>query len=136
MRRTDRRGVVDYALRRRAALADLSAGRASVHDLCDAHPYLRRAARFHGQPTDIECPVCRKEQLTDVHYVYGDTLKTTAGQAKTAAELAEMAAAYDEFSVYVVEVCPSCGWNHLSSSYVLGRPAAQKRSAGRRAATE
>ena len=25
-----------------------------------------------------------------------------------------------EFRAYVVEVCQSCGWNHLASSYVLG----------------
>ena len=26
-----------------------------------------------------------------------------------------------EFKVYVVEVCRSCGWNHLVLSFVLGR---------------
>jgi len=34
--------------------------------------------------------------------------------------------------VYVVEVCQSCGWNHLATSYVLGtgEPPAER---GRRA---
>ena len=31
-----------------------------------------------------------------------------------------MATEYAEFQVYVVEVCQSCAWNHLASSYVLG----------------
>ena len=31
-----------------------------------------------------------------------------------------MAHEHGEFRVYVVEVCQSCEWNHLTSSYVLG----------------
>jgi hypothetical protein len=112
---------VDYALQRRALLADLYAGRASVMDVCDAHPYLLRAAKYHGEPSEVTCPVCRKERLTHVHYVYGDELKATNGQAKSVAELHRMGMDYREFRVYVVEVCRSCGWNHLTTTFVLGR---------------
>ena len=42
------------------------------------------------------------------------------GRVKQGPELAEMASEYGEFRVYVVEVCQSCAWNHLASSYVLG----------------
>jgi hypothetical protein len=52
------RSVIDYALARRAALADLRAGRMSRLDVCDANPYLLRAARYHGEPTGRSCPVC------------------------------------------------------------------------------
>jgi hypothetical protein len=31
-----------------------------------------------------------------------------------------MATLYEEFSVFVVEVCRTCSWNHLVQSYVLG----------------
>jgi Family of unknown function (DUF5318) len=113
--------VVDYALQRRAVLADLRANRITMRDACDAHPYLLQAARFHGEPTEESCPVCRKERLTDVHYVYGDELRTGSGQAKSVAELHTMGMDHREFTVYVVEVCRSCGWNHLALSYVLGR---------------
>ena len=116
-----RRQVVDYALQRRAVLADLFAGRVSATDACDAHPYLQRAAKYHGEPSDVPCPVCRKDRLTYVHYVYGDELKGMSGQAKTAAELQAMGNDYGEFRVYVVEVCRACGWNHLTMSFVLGR---------------
>ncbi len=129
-----RRAVVDYALQRRSRLADVYAGRVSLADVCDAHPYLLRAAKFHGTPAGSSCPVCRKEELSEVQYVYGDALRTTAGQAKAHAELAEMAGRLAEFSVYVVEVCRSCGWNHLAMSYVLGHGSAAQRT--RRAATE
>ena len=116
-----RRQVVDYALQRRVVLADLYANRITTADVCDAHPYLQRAARYHGEPTELSCPVCRKERLTNVHYVYGDELRTASGQAKSAAELHRMGMDHHEFKVYVVEVCRSCGWNHLALSFVLGR---------------
>jgi hypothetical protein len=116
-----RRAVVDYALQRRALLADLYTGRAGVHEVCDAHPYLQRAARYHGEASDVACPVCRKERLTLVNYVYGQELRHANGQARSAAELRRMAMDYGEFTVYVVEVCRTCGWNHLTVSYVLGR---------------
>ena len=38
------RGLVDYALQRRALLAQVMAGRTGVTDVCDASPYLIRAA--------------------------------------------------------------------------------------------
>lgn len=113
--------MVDYALQRRAVLADLRANRITMRDACDAHPYLLQAAKFHGEPTEESCPVCRKERLTDVHYVYGDELRAGSGQAKSVAELHRMGMDHREFKVYVVEVCRSCGWNHLALSFVLGR---------------
>ncbi|WP_433330927.1 DUF5318 family protein [Spirillospora sp. CA-294931] len=112
--------VVDYGLAKRAALAELRSGHVTRDDACDAHPYLLRAARHHGEPTDKPCPVCERERLTHVTYVYGDELGRYEGRVKGAAELAAMEREYGEFRVYVVEVCQSCAWNHLSVSYVLG----------------
>jgi Family of unknown function (DUF5318) len=129
---TPRRSVVDYALARRATLASVLAGHTTVADVCDAHPYLLRAAKFHGEPTRTRCPICRKTLLTHVTYVYGDELGAFEGRVKRGPELAEMAAEYSEFRVYVVEVCQSCGWNHLASSYVLGTGEPRTRR-GRRA---
>ena len=134
----DRRHVVDYALQRRALLADLYAGRASATDVCDAHPYLQRAAKYHGEQSEAPCPACRKARLVHVNYVYGDQLKAINGQAKTIAELQTMVVDYAEFRVYTVEVCRACGWNHLTTSFVLGRgglagstPATSRREAAR-----
>jgi len=129
---TSRRSVVDYGLARRATLASVYSGRTTVTDVCDAHPYLLRAAKFHGEPTEDRCPICRKVKLTHVTYVYGEELGQYEGRVKQTRELADMAAEYGEFRVYVVEVCQSCGWNHLATSYVLGtgEPAVRR---GRRA---
>ncbi|SEG83007.1 hypothetical protein SAMN04489712_115123 [Thermomonospora echinospora] len=112
--------VVDYGLAKRAALRRLRAGHLAKADACDAHPYLLRAAKYHGEPTDHRCPVCRRERLTHVTYVYGDELGPHAGRVRTTAELAAMACEYGEFRVFVVEVCQGCSWNHLTVSYVLG----------------
>ena len=127
------RQVVDYALRRRSLLAEVYSGRTGVSEVCDANPYLLRAAKFHGEPTEDRCPICRKAKLTHVTYVYGDELGQYEGRVKQARELAEMAAEYGEFRVYVVEVCQSCGWNHLATSYVLGtgEPAVRRRRRAR-----
>lgn len=135
------RQVVDYALRRRSLLADVYAGRVGVSEVCDANPYLLRAAKFHGRGSEVTCPICRKEQLTLVSWVYGDGLGQMAGSARTPEELARLAETNEEFSVHVVEVCRSCSWNHLVQSYVLGSaptPARRRTNsrAGRRTAAE
>jgi len=131
---SSRRSVVDYGLARRATLASVRSGHTTVTDVCDAHPYLLRAAKYHGEPTQAPCPICKKTLLTHVTYVYGAELGQYEGRVKQTRELAEMAAEYGEFRVYVVEVCQGCGWNHLASSYVLGtgEPVARR---GRRART-
>lgn len=137
------RSVVDYGLARRAALTALHgrgpAGTVTRDDVCDAHPYLLRAARFHGEPSDRVCPVCGRAGLTDVRYVYGEQLGGYEGRVKARSELAAMAREYGEFRVYVVEVCQGCAWNHLVQSYVLGdgvdRPQRTGRSRGTPAPT-
>src|SRR6478609_3206843 len=107
------RQVVDYSLQRRAVLHDIRAGRVGTLEVCDASPYLKSAARFHGEATDQRCPVCRREFVTHVHYIYGDQLKQSAGQARSRVELPLLARSVREIQVYVVEVCRGCGWNHL-----------------------
>jgi hypothetical protein len=115
------RRIVDYSLRRRALLREVQAGRIGLYEVCDASPYLKNAARYHGEPTEVRCPVCRRENLTHVHYIYGDELKQSAGQARSRAELPLLAMTVSEFQVYVVEVCRGCDWNHLVEQYLLGR---------------
>ncbi|NKQ53235.1 DUF5318 domain-containing protein [Amycolatopsis sp. K13G38] len=116
----NQRQVVDYGLRRRALLAAVRAGRVGTEEVCDAGPYLLTAARFHGEPTEDTCPICRKEALTLVSWVYGDELKHVAGSARSSSELVRMSQLFAEFNVHVVEVCRTCHWNHLVRSYVLG----------------
>ncbi|PZS19650.1 MAG: hypothetical protein DLM57_03625 [Pseudonocardiales bacterium] len=117
------RDVIDYGLQRRALLGDVAAGRRTQAEACDAHPHLLLAAKHYGTPGPVACPVCARHRQQHVHYVFGAALGKTSGQAKSPAELSQLAATHTEFDVYVVEVCPDCGWNHLIRSFVLGRPA-------------
>ena len=119
------RQVVDYSLQRRALLREVYSGRVGTYEVCDASPYLLSAARFHGDATEDRCPVCRRENLTHVNYIYGDELKQSAGQARSSVELPGLATAYREVQVYVVEVCRACGWNHLVEQFVMGRSTMQ-----------
>ncbi|MQA86452.1 MAG: hypothetical protein GEV03_17925 [Streptosporangiales bacterium] len=128
------RSVVDYGLARRSTVVSVFSGHTAVSDVCDAHPYLLRAAKYHGEPTAKTCPICRKGKLTHVTYVYGDELGQYEGRVKATCELPEMAREYGEFRVYVVEVCQGCAWNHLTQSYVLGTGQPRDRRRRRRVA--
>ena len=72
--------VIDYTLAKRALLRDAQAGLQSVNELCDAHPELMRAAKYVGEPTRSDCPVCKKDKLVLLAYVYGDRLKQENGR--------------------------------------------------------
>jgi Family of unknown function (DUF5318) len=115
------RSLVDHALTRRGVLERIRNGDAMLRDdHTDADPYLLRAARHHGEPTERPCPICRVEELVHVTYVFGDELGPFSGRVKSSAELPVMAYEHGHFRVYVVEVCTGCGWNHMTLTYVLG----------------
>lgn len=129
------RYVIDYALARRAALTGLMTGRLRREDVCDAHVYLRRAARYHGESTGETCPVCRDDELVHVTYAYGECFNNdTNGRAWATRDLPDLASRLPEFTAFVVEVCAACGWNHLVTSVVLGtgEPVARRRRTGSR----
>lgn len=91
-----------------------------VVDACDADPYLMRAAKYHGEKVDRKCPVCKKSELVEIRYTFGDQLGQFSGRIKSPQELVSMESEFGEFSVYVVEVCRDCSWNHLCSTFILG----------------
>jgi hypothetical protein len=113
--------LVDYSLARRATLAELAEGRRTPAEVCDAQTYLVRAAHYHGERARETCPVCEREALARVSYTFGDCFRGDVnGRARTPRELLALSRELPEFSVYVVEVCSECRWNHLVASYVLG----------------
>jgi len=129
------REVIDYALQRRSTLQALRRpGRTLARqDACDADPMLVRAAKHHGEPAQGPCPVCESRDMLVLSYVFGDQLGQYSGRIKRTVELEEMAHEFGEFKVVVVEVCPSCRWNHMILSYLLGD--GQKRKPPRRQQT-
>ena len=117
------RGVVDHTLAKRQVVQVLRTSLAPDYEHAahlDPDPYLFRAATHHGETTERPCPWCSKPGLVHVKYAYGDDLGDRAGQARGDAELVAMAMEFGEFDVWLVEVCPGCGWNHVHLTYTLG----------------
>jgi Family of unknown function (DUF5318) len=114
-------GTIDFRLARRHLVAEYHRGRLSRLDVCDAHPELLRAATNLGQPVDESCPICEEESLVHVSYVFGGRLPASGRCIATIKELTKLSRQYDELACYVVEVCPSCRWNHLARTFQLGR---------------
>ncbi|MBI3648333.1 MAG: DUF5318 family protein [Actinobacteria bacterium] len=110
-------GVIDYTLAKRALLRDARRGLLSLTDLCDAHPELMRAARHVGEPTKSDCPVCGKEKLVLLAYVYGAGLKQDDGRVWSIETGLKLTAAHEGACCYVVEVCRKCQWNHLHEAF-------------------
>lgn len=108
---------VDYTLRKRSVLRDFRRGRLSVYDVCDAHPEIRRIATNVGERTRSMCPVCRRERLRLLNFVYGNELDRDNGRVfPTAVIFNGLREKYPSFTCYVVEVCVGCCWNHLVRS--------------------
>ncbi len=112
-------GHVDYRLARQAVLNDFRSGVLSAHDVCDAHPELRRAAAEYSTPTPDPCPICEDDTLALVSYVFGPRLPSHGRCVNSLAELERIRSRKGTFTCYVVEVCPGCAWNHLQRGYVL-----------------
>jgi Family of unknown function (DUF5318) len=112
--------VVDYRLTRQAVVQQYRKGRLSRLDVCDAHPELRRAALMASQPTNEPCPICEDEAVVLVTYAFGPRLPAGGRCVTTAREMAKLARGRAQISCYVVEVCPSCAWNHLTRVFQVG----------------
>ena len=112
-------GEIDYRLARRALISEFKRGRLAQHEVCDAHPELRRAARECSEATSMPCPICEDDNVVLVSYVFGPRLPSHGRCITSKAELRALARRAGEFACYVVEVCPSCAWNHLARTFVL-----------------
>ena len=101
------REVIDYALQRRSTLEALRrpGRRLARQEACDADPMLVRAAKHHGEPSSMPCPVCDADDWSICSYVFGEQLGQYSGRIKRTLELEEMAHEFGEFKVVVVEVC-------------------------------
>jgi len=115
-------GQVTYRLARNAVVSEFHKGRLSRLDVCDAHPDLLRAARGVGEVTSEECPICEETNLVLVSYAFGPGLPPSGRCVASKSELTRASrSSTGDVSCYVVEVCPSCAWNHLAHTFVLPR---------------
>lgn len=115
-------GEVTYRLARNAVVDQFRKGRLSRHDVCDAHPELVRTARGVGTATTEVCPICEDADLVHVSYAFGPGLPAKGRLISVPADLTKASrAASGEVACYVVEVCPTCSWNHLARTFVVPR---------------
>ena len=113
-------GEIDYRLARRALISEFKKGRLAQHEVCDAHPELRRAAQQCSEATSMVCPICEDDHVVLVSYVFGPRLPAHGRCITTAKELDRLGRRIGQLACYVVEVCPSCAWNHLLRSFPIG----------------
>ncbi|MBI2709856.1 MAG: DUF5318 family protein [Actinobacteria bacterium] len=121
-------GEIDYRLARQAVLSEFRKGRLARHEVCDAHPELRRAAREVGDVTSQDCPICEAEPVVLVSYVFGPRLPAHGRCLTAKGELRRLASRGGPYACYVVEVCRACGWNHLARTFVVD-PATRRAAA-------
>lgn len=103
---------VSHEWERRNLLRHVHAGRVPRANVCDADFLLVTAANFHGWSSARACPICEAD-MRNVKWVYSEKLGRRSGTARNDEEIAELTAEIGELTVHTVEVCPSCGWNHL-----------------------
>ena len=115
------RQVIDYALARRATLADLAQRPAEPPQtpatrtrICCGRPAITVRSPRRGVRS------AARNRLTRVTYAYGDELQHASGRARSSRSLDALAARFAQLRIYVVEVCRSCGWNHLCVSFMIG----------------
>ena len=112
---------VDYRLARERLLNAWADGLMATDLICDAQPMLRRNAEHCGEKTNIDCPVCNQEKLSNVMYVFGPRLPSHGRCISVSGELDRINKRSGEFTGYLIEVCIKCGWNHMIRSMTLGK---------------
>lgn len=117
--RRDPPSQVDYRIARESVVRSYKSGRVSQIDVCDAHPELVRAARNVGEPTSEECPICEEHHVVLVSYVFGTGLSPSGHCVQSRAEFLRLGARARNATLYVIEVCPSCSWNHLARVFSM-----------------
>ena len=112
-------GEIDYRLARQSLISEFKKGRIDRQEVCDAQSELMRAARNVGEPSTRICPICEDANVVLVTYVFGPRMPASGRCVTTKAEMQTLSRGGDDLAAYVVEVCPSCRWNHLARTFLL-----------------
>lgn len=114
------RGAVSYRLARQGVIDDVRRGRRPRHEVCDAQPELRRVADSCASALDEPCPICEEAELVVVTFAFGAGLPRSGRCLVTRGDVARLRRGSSAVTCYLVEVCRTCGWNHLRASFPLG----------------
>jgi len=113
------RSEVSYLLERNNVLEKYASGETSIHEICDAHPELIRAAHNYAVPMGGNCPICEEESLVTVSYVFGPRLPSHGRCVNSQKDIDRIRKRKGTFTCYDIEVCTRCSWNHLSKAFTL-----------------
>jgi hypothetical protein len=127
-------GEIDYRLARQSLISEFKKGRIDRQEVCDAQTELLRAARNVGEPSNRLCPICEDSHVVLVTYVFGPRMPASGRCVTTKQEMQALSRANGDLAAYVVEVCPSCRWNHLARTFLLPSSAPSRRSPAPRSA--
>ena len=117
--RRERLGTVDYRMARMDLVNQFKAGRIAEHEVCDAHPELRRAAEHLGRPTSQTCPICEDAIVVHVTYAFGPHLPKSGYVIEDRADFNKVRRTTTDGTGYVIEVCHACGWNFMAQSFPI-----------------
>jgi hypothetical protein len=124
-------GEIDYRLARQSLISEYRKGRLARHEVCDAQPELLRAARNVGEESSRTCPICEEASVVLVSYVFGPRMPAHGRCITTRSELQKVSReAAADLACYVVEVCPSCRWNHLARAFLIPATRGRARAGG------
>lgn len=113
-------GAVSYRLARERVVADVREGRRTRTEVCDAQPELRRVVEHGSTETTDRCPICADADLVLATFAFGPGLPSAGRAVLSAGDIARLRKRRRVTVCYVVEVCPSCWWNHLRESFSFG----------------
>lgn len=112
-------GAVDYRMARMSVINQYKGGRLNRSEVCDAHPELRRAADNLARTSTEICPICEDAFVVLVTYAFGSHLPKSGYVIEDRVDMNKVRRLTSSGTGYVVEVCRSCGWNHLVQSFPI-----------------
>jgi hypothetical protein len=128
--RTSRDATIDYRMVRRAFIERVRNGDVSLREACDAERDLLRAARHYGTARRTPCPLCARDSLRNVTYLFGPRLPKSGRCITSNSELRDFDRRTEHYTAYTVEVCTECEWHHLLTAVPHGgaRPRVRRRA--------
>jgi len=109
--------TVSYRLAKQRVVDAVERGTKTQHEVCDAQPELRRVAHNHAVSIAEDCPICDGDDLVAVTFAFGKGLPKGGRCVANRAELDKLRRRGKPSTVYLIEVCRQCWWNHMRESF-------------------
>ena len=109
--------TVSYRLAKQRVITAVERGTKAQHEVCDAQPELRRVAHHHSSPISEDCPICGGDDLVAVTFAFGQGLPKSGRCVADRFEYDRLRGRGKPATIYLMEVCRQCWWNHLRESF-------------------